>query len=131
MRPLMTDMTQKHPSGRPSVEDVMFRFEAGNRSLDPVELQSPIISRNSSFFNKLLRNMSHRFRSSTPDLIEPISIDPWSGSVGCFMFFSVLPLKRFFRFRTIVPHRVHRRPLVLDSLRSRLKETEARPNFLI
>ncbi|GJJ15771.1 hypothetical protein Clacol_010049 [Clathrus columnatus] len=82
MRPLISDMTQEHPPHRPKVEDVMLRFESGNRSIDPQQLQRPLIPKNSSFLNKLFRHMSHRLRSSsTLDITEPpITIEPWSGS---------------------------------------------------
>ncbi|KAF8485475.1 hypothetical protein JB92DRAFT_3026854 [Gautieria morchelliformis] len=62
MVPLVTDMTQEEPSKRPSIDEVMTRFEAIYRSLSFKLLRTRIVKRNEDEGTSALYDFLHFFR---------------------------------------------------------------------
>ncbi|KAF8511915.1 hypothetical protein JB92DRAFT_349000 [Gautieria morchelliformis] len=62
MVPLVTDMTQEEPSKRPSIEEVMTRFETIYRSLSFKLLRTRIVGRKEDEGTSALYDFLHFFR---------------------------------------------------------------------
>ncbi|KAF4577159.1 hypothetical protein EYR36_005146 [Pleurotus pulmonarius] len=59
MKPLITDMTQTDPSKRPTMDEVVERFEKIRKDLIPWKLRSRVVEVPESPFSKAFRNLGH------------------------------------------------------------------------
>ncbi|KAF4590879.1 hypothetical protein EYR40_009476 [Pleurotus pulmonarius] len=59
MKPLIADMTQTDPSKRPTMDEVVERFEKIRKDLTPWKLRSRVVEVPESPFSKAFRNLGH------------------------------------------------------------------------
>lgn len=62
MRPLITDMVQKDPSKRPTMDEVVQRFAAIRAGLSTWKLRSRMVSEGEKVYHSMTRGTSHWIR---------------------------------------------------------------------
>ena len=62
MQPLIADMTQKDPLKRPTMDEVVQRFDAIRASLTSWKLRSRVIARGENTYRGVTRSTSHWMR---------------------------------------------------------------------
>lgn len=62
MRPLITDMVQKDPLKRPTMDEVVQRFAAIRADLSTWKLRSRIVSKGERVYRSVTRGTSHWMR---------------------------------------------------------------------
>ena len=62
MKPLVDDMVQEDPTKRPTIDEVLRRFDEIVRGLSAVKLRSRVVSRRDSSFKGFFITFPHWFR---------------------------------------------------------------------
>lgn len=62
MRPLITDMVQKDPSRRPTMDEVVQRFATIRAGLNNRKLRSRMVSKGEKVYHSVTRGTSHWMR---------------------------------------------------------------------
>ncbi|KAI0073864.1 hypothetical protein K474DRAFT_1686011 [Panus rudis PR-1116 ss-1] len=63
MEPLVNDMVQDDPSKRPTIDEVVQRFNSIQNSLPWWKLRSRLVDKKEDGFNRFIRNFRHRYRT--------------------------------------------------------------------
>lgn len=64
MRPLIADMVQKEPSERPTMAEVVQRFDTIRAGLSTRKLRSRVVDRGESAYHNITRGTSHWMRQT-------------------------------------------------------------------
>jgi hypothetical protein len=65
MQPLVTDMVQDDPNQRPTIDEVVARFEKIRQGLSSWKLRSRVVKRRDSPIPNIYRSITHWYRRVT------------------------------------------------------------------